>query len=122
MLGLHVAFLELREGHLLLDELHHDLLLFTDASSLLLKLALGFRHYLLRSHSSLPDQFSAGTRLNLFHRLGLFLLRNKLIVRIIPQVVFARLLNDVECRKDVKSVIDAALDILVLDGLFRSSL
>ena len=87
-----------------------------------LKLALGFRHYLLRSHSSLPDQFGTGTRLNLFHRLGLSLLRNKLIVRIILQVIFARLLDDIECGKDVKSVIDAALDILVLDRLFRSSL
>ena len=122
LLGLHVAFLELREGHLLLDELHHDLLLFADASPLLLELTLGVRHYLICSHSSLPDQVSAGTCLNLFQRLGLFLLRNQFIVRIILQVVFARLLDDIECGKDVKSVIYAALDILVLDRLLRSSL
>ena len=57
LLSFHVAALELREGHLLLDELHHDLLLFADASLLLLELTLGVEHFLLRSQSSLPGLF-----------------------------------------------------------------
>ena len=60
--------------------------------------------------------------MNLFHRLGLFLLRKQSIVRIILQVIFALLVDDIEGRKDVKSVIDAALDILVLDRLLGGSL
>ena len=122
LLSLHVALLELREGHLLLDELHHDLLLFTDASSLRLELTLGVQHLLLRSHISLPDLVGTGTSLNLFHRLSLFLLRKQSIVRIILQVILALLVDDIEGREDVESVIDAALDILVLDRFVGSSL
>ena len=60
--------------------------------------------------------------MNLFHRLSLFLLRKQSIVGIILQVIFALLVDDIECREDVESVIDAALDILVLDRLVRGSL
>ena len=52
----------------------------------------------------------------------MILLGDKLIVRIVLQVIFALLVDDIEGRKDVKSVIDAALDILVLDGLLGGSL
>ena len=60
--------------------------------------------------------------MNLFHRLSLFLLRKQSIVRIILQVILALLVDDIEGREDVESVIDAALDILVLDRLVRGSL
>ena len=38
-------------------------------------------------------------------------------MRIVLEVVLALLVDDVEGREDVEGVIDAALDILVLDSL-----
>ena len=87
LLGLLVAALELREGHLLLDELHHDLLLFTDASPLLAKLALGFQDIHLSSHLSLLDHVGTGTSLDVIHWQRLFqidfLFGDHLVVRVV---------------------------------------
>ena len=47
----------------------------------------------------------------------MFFLWEQFVVRIILQVIFALLVDDVEGREDVEGVIDAALDILVLDSL-----
>ena len=59
LFGIHVALFEFFEGHLLLDELHHDLLLLADASLLLLELTFGIQYFLLRSHRSLLDYVGA---------------------------------------------------------------
>ena len=100
LFGLLVAALELLEGHLLLDELHHDLLLFTDASPLLAKVTLGAQHILLSSHLGLLDLGGAGTRLDFFHwqsRLRIVLLfGEKFVARVVPQVILALLLDDIE--------------------------
>ena len=126
LFGFLVSALKLGYGDLLLDKLHHELLLFTYAPPLLAELTLSLLHILCGGHQSLiHGLFSRDASLVFIIRVGfltvvrLLLPEDKIVLLVVLQVKLALLMDDVEGLEHVEGVIDAALHILELDRLRR---